>query len=113
MCLTDVSVEVPGYGTVVVDIAFGGSFFALVHASQYNMDINSSIHKIKEAAGATTGNYHTQQDVILVDECLHVSTLYFILSFLFCNNLVEQELLILPEHLSSPPVFSGVLELNS
>jgi proline racemase len=80
--LTDVSVEVPGYGTVVVDIAFGGSFFALVHASQYNMDIKSSIYKIKEAAGATTGNYHAQQDVILVDECLHVSTLYFILSFI-------------------------------
>ena len=55
MFLTDVSVEVPGYGTVIVDIAFGGTFYAIVHASQYNMDIKSSIHKIRDAGGATTG----------------------------------------------------------
>jgi hypothetical protein len=30
-----------------------------------------------------------------------------IISFL-CKILVEEELLIIPEHLSSPPVFSGV-----
>lgn len=53
--LTDVSVKVPGYGTVIVDIAFGGTFYAIVHASQYSMDIKSSIHKIRDAGGATTG----------------------------------------------------------
>jgi hypothetical protein len=54
--LTDVSVKVPGYGTVIVDIAFGGAFYAIVHASQYNMDIKASMQKLRDAGGATSGN---------------------------------------------------------
>lgn len=49
------SVDVPGYGRIMVDIAYGGAFYALVPVSQYNMDTKSSIQKIRDAAGATTG----------------------------------------------------------
>jgi len=36
----DVSVEVPGIGNLVIDIAFGGSFFALVKASDLKLEIS-------------------------------------------------------------------------
>lgn len=49
------SVNVPGYGRIMVDISYGGAFYAVVPVSQYNMDTKSSIQKIKDAAGATTG----------------------------------------------------------
>ncbi|XP_076099561.1 trans-L-3-hydroxyproline dehydratase-like [Mytilus galloprovincialis] len=49
----DVSVDVPEYGKIVVDISFGGGFFALVPASQFNMNIKSSASKIRAAVGAT------------------------------------------------------------
>jgi trans-L-3-hydroxyproline dehydratase len=49
------SVDVPGYGRIMVDIAYGGAFYALAPVSQYNMDIKSSMQKIRDAAGATTG----------------------------------------------------------
>ena len=35
----DASVEVPGLGTVVVDVAYGGHFFALVSAPQLGFDV--------------------------------------------------------------------------
>ena len=49
------SVDVPGYGKIMVDIAYGGAFYALVPVSHYNMDTKSSIPKFRDAAGATTG----------------------------------------------------------
>lgn len=36
----DVEIEVPEIGKVKLDIAFGGSFFAIVHCSQLGMDID-------------------------------------------------------------------------
>ncbi len=38
----DLSVEVPGYGTVTCDIAYGGAFYALVPASVFNLEIGGS-----------------------------------------------------------------------
>ncbi|XP_063425578.1 trans-L-3-hydroxyproline dehydratase-like [Mytilus trossulus] len=50
----DISVDVPSYGKITVDISYGGAFYALVALSQYKMDRNATIQKIRDAAGATT-----------------------------------------------------------
>lgn len=50
----DVSVDVPGYGSLVVDIVYGGAFYALVPVSSYKLTKTSPKDKIKEAAGKTT-----------------------------------------------------------
>ncbi|NP_001008128.1 trans-L-3-hydroxyproline dehydratase [Xenopus tropicalis] len=39
---TDVTVDVPGYGKVVVDIAYGGAFYAFVSAETFGLDVCSS-----------------------------------------------------------------------
>ncbi|MEE8195405.1 MAG: proline racemase family protein, partial [Candidatus Bipolaricaulota bacterium] len=36
---TDVKVDVPGYGRIILDIAYGGNFYALVEASKLGLDI--------------------------------------------------------------------------
>ncbi|XP_021363802.1 trans-L-3-hydroxyproline dehydratase-like isoform X2 [Mizuhopecten yessoensis] len=52
---TDVSVDVPGYGHVTVDIVFGGAFFAFVADSQYNFRLEEvASDVIRSAAAATT-----------------------------------------------------------
>ncbi|OWF45444.1 Trans-L-3-hydroxyproline dehydratase [Mizuhopecten yessoensis] len=52
---TDVTVDVPGYGHVTVDIVYGGSFYAFVADSQYNFRLEeASIQDVRNAAGATT-----------------------------------------------------------
>lgn len=35
----DLEIEMPGYGSIRYDIAFGGSFFAIVEAKQFGLDI--------------------------------------------------------------------------
>lgn len=42
----NIPVELPGYGTIVADIAFGGSFFALVDAEKIGLEI--SMDQIEE-----------------------------------------------------------------
>ncbi|XP_060070193.1 trans-L-3-hydroxyproline dehydratase-like [Ylistrum balloti] len=52
---TDVSVDVPGYGHVVVDIVYGGAFFALVPDCQYSFRLEGvAPDVIRRAAAATT-----------------------------------------------------------
>ncbi|RDY26437.1 proline racemase [Romboutsia weinsteinii] len=47
----DVEVELPGVGTVKFDISFGGSFFAIVHASQLGLTIEpKNTSKLTEVA---------------------------------------------------------------
>ena len=41
---------------MIVDIVYGGAFYAIVPISQYNLDRETSVQKIREAAGQTTGN---------------------------------------------------------
>lgn len=51
----DFKVDVPGYGTITVDIAFGGAFYAVVDAKQYGLDVTKSrVTDIQKAAGDTT-----------------------------------------------------------
>ncbi|KAM9293966.1 trans-3-hydroxy-L-proline dehydratase [Gastrophryne carolinensis] len=52
---TDVPVEVPGYGQVVVDIAYGGAFYAFVSAERFGLDVcTSKTRDLVDAAAAVT-----------------------------------------------------------
>lgn len=52
---TDVPVDVPGYGTVVVDIAYGGAFYAFVSAERFGLDVcTSKTRDLVDAAAAVT-----------------------------------------------------------
>lgn len=56
VCLADVTVVVPGVGEVMVDISYGGAFFALVPASRLGLDLATSrTHKIADVAYAVSG----------------------------------------------------------
>ncbi|XP_033734642.1 trans-L-3-hydroxyproline dehydratase-like [Pecten maximus] len=53
---TDVSVDIPEYGNVTVDIVYGGAFYAFVADAQYNFRLGEvPIQEVRNAAGATTG----------------------------------------------------------
>ncbi|XP_069116324.1 trans-L-3-hydroxyproline dehydratase-like [Argopecten irradians] len=52
---TGVDVDVPGYGHLTVDIAYGGAFYAFVTDSQYNFRLQDVAPEVvKYAAAATT-----------------------------------------------------------
>ena len=40
--ISDVEVNVPEFGTIMVDIVYGGLFFAIVRASSLGLDVNKS-----------------------------------------------------------------------
>ncbi|KAJ7345299.1 hypothetical protein JRQ81_001249 [Phrynocephalus forsythii] len=51
----DVPIEVPGYGKVIVDIGYGGAFYAFLNADQLGLDVSSSrIRDLVDAASAVT-----------------------------------------------------------
>lgn len=48
-------VEVPGFGRIITDIAYGGAFYCILPASRFGLDLLSSpLASIIEAAGALT-----------------------------------------------------------
>ncbi|NXJ13411.1 T3HPD dehydratase, partial [Odontophorus gujanensis] len=52
---TDVTVDVPGHGKVVVDISYGGTFYAFLSAEQLGLDVCSSkTRDLVSAASAVT-----------------------------------------------------------
>ncbi|XP_054827391.1 trans-3-hydroxy-L-proline dehydratase [Eublepharis macularius] len=52
---TDLTVDVPGYGKVVVDVAYGGAFYAFLSAERLGLDVSSSkIRDLVDAASAVT-----------------------------------------------------------
>ncbi|XP_053254623.1 trans-3-hydroxy-L-proline dehydratase isoform X1 [Podarcis raffonei] len=52
---TDLTVDVPGYGKVVVDVGYGGTFYAFVSADRLGLDLSSSrIRDLVDAASAVT-----------------------------------------------------------
>ena len=40
--VSDVEVDVPGYGKMSMDIGYGGGFYAIVPASNFGLDVNES-----------------------------------------------------------------------
>ncbi|XP_078089948.1 trans-L-3-hydroxyproline dehydratase [Mustelus asterias] len=52
---TDVAVDVPGHGKIVVDISYGGAFYAFVSADHFGLDVRSSrIRNLVDAAVTVT-----------------------------------------------------------
>ncbi|XP_056619923.1 trans-L-3-hydroxyproline dehydratase [Triplophysa dalaica] len=52
---TDVSVSVPGYGNITVDISYGGALYAFVSADKFRLDVNKSkTRDLVDAATAVT-----------------------------------------------------------
>ena len=52
----EVAVEVPAWGQVTVDIGYGGAFYALATADQFDLDVRRSpVHELVAAATAVSG----------------------------------------------------------
>ncbi|XP_025970711.2 trans-3-hydroxy-L-proline dehydratase [Dromaius novaehollandiae] len=52
---TDLAIDVPGHGNVVVDIGYGGTFYAFLSAEQLGLDVCSSkTRDLVDAASAVT-----------------------------------------------------------
>ncbi|XP_067239757.1 trans-L-3-hydroxyproline dehydratase isoform X2 [Chanodichthys erythropterus] len=49
---TDVSVSVPGYGSITVDISYGGALYAFVSAEKFGLDVSKS--KTRDLVDAAT-----------------------------------------------------------
>ncbi|KAM3920182.1 trans-3-hydroxy-L-proline dehydratase [Leptodactylus fuscus] len=61
---TDVTVDVPGYGKVVVDIAYGGAFYAFVSAERFGLDVCSSrTRDLVDAAAAVSDAVKAQVQI--------------------------------------------------
>lgn len=55
MPLLDLTVDVPGHGKVVMDIAYGGAFYAFVSAEKLGLDVSSAkTRDLVEAASTVT-----------------------------------------------------------
>ena len=49
-------VEVPGFGSITTDIAYGGAFYCILPASRFGLDLfETSVERLTEAAAALTG----------------------------------------------------------
>lgn len=54
LCI-DLTVDVPGYGKVVLDIGYGGAFYAFLSAEKLGLDVcSSSVRDLVDAATAVT-----------------------------------------------------------
>lgn len=51
----DLAIDVPGYGKVVTDIAYGGAFYCILPASRFGLDLfQTPVSKLTDAAAALT-----------------------------------------------------------
>ncbi|CAJ0928345.1 unnamed protein product [Ranitomeya imitator] len=61
---TDVTVDVPGHGRVVVDVAYGGAFYAFVSAERFGLDVCSSrTRDLVDAATAVSDAVKAQVNI--------------------------------------------------
>ena len=70
-----VPVEVPGRGTVTVDIAFGGSFFAMLDAAQLGIDICPENADALIKAGMEIIEAANRQIQVIHPELPHITTI--------------------------------------
>ena len=55
VAVADREVDVPGYGTVMVDVAYGGAFYSFAPAASFGLDVaGSPLHDLVDAAWAAT-----------------------------------------------------------
>ncbi|XP_028677115.1 trans-L-3-hydroxyproline dehydratase [Erpetoichthys calabaricus] len=58
---TDISVDVPGYGQVILDIGYGGAFYAFVSAERFGLNVTQSkTRDLVDAATAVTNAVKAQ-----------------------------------------------------
>ncbi|WP_422447394.1 proline racemase family protein [Thermoanaerobacterium sp. DL9XJH110] len=77
----DVEVEIPPYGTVKIDIAFGGSFFAIVKAKDLGIEVKKeNIYKlidmglkVREEANKKVRVYHPEKPHIKTVDLAEIS----------------------------------------
>lgn len=51
----DLAIDVPGYGEVVTDIAYGGAFYCILPASRFGLDLfETKVERLTDAAAALT-----------------------------------------------------------
>ena len=61
---TDIHVTVPNYGDILLDIGYGGAFYALVNVDQVKLDLsNASCSKLVDFASAVTQTVKEQIDI--------------------------------------------------
>ncbi|KAM4854052.1 trans-3-hydroxy-L-proline dehydratase isoform 1-T1 [Thomomys bottae] len=61
---SDLMVDVPGHGKVVVDIAYGGAFYAFVSAEKLGLDVSSAkTRDLVDAASAVTDAVKSQFNI--------------------------------------------------
>lgn len=70
----DISVEVPGWGRLRLDIAFGGSFFAIIDSAQLGLDICPENASRLTAAGMAVVRAVNEQVEISHPELAHIKT---------------------------------------
>lgn len=70
----DQEVELPGYGKIKFDIAFGGSFFAIVRADQIGVTIEPQNAQILNKAGMELRDIINEQIEIQHPELEHIKT---------------------------------------
>ena len=71
----DAEVEVPGYGKIRLDVAFGGSFFAIVEAAQLGIDIAPENAARLTEAGMAIIRAANQQIKVAHPELAHIRTI--------------------------------------
>jgi len=55
---SDLQIEIPKYGKIMVDISYGGAFFVIVPAAAFGLSLtNSSITELVDAADVTTRTF--------------------------------------------------------
>ena len=70
----DVQVDVPGYGKLILDISFGGSFFAIINSKQIGIDICPENSSRLVDAGMKIIEAVNQQVEIMHPELSHIKT---------------------------------------
>ena len=71
----DVTVDVPGYGRLTVDISFGGSFFAIIDAAQLGIDICPENASRLTEAGMAIIHAANEQIEVQHPELAHIKTI--------------------------------------
>lgn len=60
--------DVPGYGTVTTDIAYGGAYYAILPASHFGLDLFSTpVEKLVDAAAALTDKIRATRPIVHPD----------------------------------------------
>ncbi|XP_076803118.1 trans-L-3-hydroxyproline dehydratase-like [Clavelina lepadiformis] len=80
---SDIEVSVPAYGTLKVDLAYGGAFYAFLPLNDVGLNKNSPIEQIRSAA-STIASVVKAQEAIVHPESADLSYLYGVI---FTDNM--------------------------